>query len=100
MSSKILIVDDHPMMREGLRTLISREHDLTVCGEAETAGQALDAVANLKPDLVLADITLPGRSGVELIKNIRALQPAALILVVSLLTDQNGEGVTAGDVVV
>ena len=58
--NRILIVDDHPMMREGLRTLISRERDLIVCGEAETAGQALDAVANLKPDLVLADITLPG----------------------------------------
>ena len=48
------------MMREGLRTLISREQDLVVCGEAETAAQALDAVANLKPDLVLVDIALPG----------------------------------------
>jgi DNA-binding NarL/FixJ family response regulator len=66
--NRILIVDDHPMMREGLRTLISRERDLTVCGEAETAGQALDAVANLKPELVLVDITLPGRNGIELIK--------------------------------
>jgi DNA-binding NarL/FixJ family response regulator len=82
--NRILIVDDHPMMREGLRTLISRERDLAVCGEAETAGQALDAVANLKPDLVLADISLPGRNGVELIKEIRALQPVVLILVISM----------------
>ena len=81
---RILIVDDHPMMREGLRTLISREHDLAICGEAETAGQALDAVANLKPDLVLADISLPGRNGVELIKDIRSLQPAVLMLVISM----------------
>lgn len=81
---RILIVDDHPMMREGLRTLISREHDLAVCGEAETAGQALEAVANLKPELVLADISLPGRNGVELIKDIRSLQPAVLILVISM----------------
>ena len=81
---RILIVDDHPMMREGLRTLISRERDLIVCGEAETAGQALDAVANLKPDLVLADITLPGRNGIELIKDICALQQAMLILVISM----------------
>ena len=81
---RILIVDDHPMMREGLRTLISRERDLIVCGEAETAGQALDAVANLKPDLVLVDITLPGPTGIELIKDIRALQHAILILVVSM----------------
>jgi len=81
---RILIVDDHPMMREGLRTLISRERDLIVCGEAETAGQALDAVANLKPDLVLVDITLPGPTGIELIKNVRALQHAILILVISM----------------
>jgi len=72
------------MMREGLRTLISRERDLFVCGEAETAAQALDAVANLKPDLVLADITLPGRNGIELIKDICALKDAILILVISM----------------
>jgi DNA-binding NarL/FixJ family response regulator len=81
---RILIVDDHPMMREGLRTLISRERDLTVCGEAETARQALDAVASLKPDLVLVDITLPGRNGIELIKDICALQHALSILVISM----------------
>ena len=80
----ILIVDDHPMMREGLRTLISRERDLIVCGEAETAGQALDAVANLKPNLELADITLPGPNGIELIKDICALQHVILILVISM----------------
>ena len=81
---RILIVDDHPMMREGLRTLISRERDLIVCGEAETAGQALDVVAKLKPDLVLVDITLPGPNGIELIKDICALQHAILILVISM----------------
>ncbi len=81
---RILIVDDHPMMREGLRTLISRERDLIVCGEAETASQALDAVAKLKPDLVLADITLPGPNGIELIKDICALQQGMLILVISM----------------
>jgi DNA-binding NarL/FixJ family response regulator len=82
--SSILIVDDHPMMREGLRTLIGREVDLFVCGEAETAGQALDAVTNLKPDLVLADLTLPGRNGIELIKDICALKHGVLILVISM----------------
>ena len=72
------------MMREGLRTLIGRERDLFVCGEAETAGQALDAVTNLKPDLVLADLTLPGRNGIELIKDICALKHGVLILVISM----------------
>ena len=71
-------------MREGLRTLISREHDLVVCGEAETAAQALDAVANLKPDLVLVDIALPGPNGIELIKDICVLQHVVLILVISM----------------
>jgi DNA-binding NarL/FixJ family response regulator len=81
---RILIVDDHPMMREGLCTLISRERDLIVCGEAETAGEALDALTKLKPDLVLADITLPGPNGIELIKDICALQQDMLILVISM----------------
>jgi DNA-binding NarL/FixJ family response regulator len=72
------------MMREGLRTLISREQDLVVCGEAETAGQALDGVANLKPDLVLVDITLPGPNGIDLIKDICALEHVMLILVISM----------------
>lgn len=83
-TKRILIVDDHPMMREGLRTLISREQGLSVCGEAETAAEALDAAARLKPDLVLADITLPGRNGLELIKDLRAIDPALPILVVSM----------------
>ena len=81
---RILIVDDHPMMREGLGTLISRERDLIVCGEAETAGEALDAVTKLKPDLVLVDVTLPGPNGIELIKDICALQKDIVILVISM----------------
>jgi DNA-binding NarL/FixJ family response regulator len=72
------------MMREGLGTLISRERDLIVSGEAETAGEALDAVTKLKPDLVLVDVTLPGPSGIELIKDICALQQDMLILVISM----------------
>src|SRR5829696_9898897 len=81
---KVLIVDDHPMMREGVALLISREKDLQVCGEADTAPAALEKVAQLKPDLVLVDITLPGRSGLELIKDIEAMHPGTLVLVVSM----------------
>lgn len=72
------------MIREGLRTLISREPDLTVCGEAETAAEALKATAELDPDLVLVDIGLPGRNGLELIKDLRAFHPALPILVLSM----------------
>ncbi|MBW0000659.1 MAG: response regulator transcription factor [Verrucomicrobia bacterium] len=83
-TKRILIVDDHPMIREGLRTLISREPDLSVCGEAETAAEGLKATAELNPDLVLVDIGLPGRNGLELIKDLRAFHPALPILVLSM----------------
>jgi DNA-binding NarL/FixJ family response regulator len=81
---KILIVDDHPMMREGLAQLIAREADLEVCGEAEDAGEAMKAVSSLNPDLVLIDITLTGKNGIELIKDIRAFSPDVLMLVISM----------------
>jgi DNA-binding NarL/FixJ family response regulator len=80
----ILIVDDHPMMREGVALLISREKDLEVCGEADTAPAAIELVAQTKPHLVMVDITLPGRSGLELIKDIHAVSPDTLVLVVSM----------------
>ena len=81
---KIFIVDDHPVFREGLAGLIRGEADLTVCGEANSAPQALTAIERFKPDLVLVDIGLPGRSGLELIKDIRALRPETAVLVISM----------------
>ena len=81
---KILIVDDHPMMREGLRGTINREPDLVVCGEAANANQALDAMPKLAPDLVLVDITMPGKSGLELVKDLKALHPNLAILGISM----------------
>lgn len=81
---KILILDDHPMMRQGLAQLINNEPDLTVCCEAETAAQAMDAIARSKPDLVLADISLPDKSGLEFIKDAQARFPGLLILVISM----------------
>jgi DNA-binding NarL/FixJ family response regulator len=81
---RILVVDDHAVLREGLVAQINRESDLVVCGEAENAREALTAVEKLKPDLVLADITLPGRNGLELIRDIRAVQPELPVLVLSM----------------
>lgn len=81
---RILIVDDHPMMRQGLALLIGAEPDLAVCGEAENASAALDAISALKPDLVLADISLPGKNGLELIKDFQAMQPGLPVLVISM----------------
>ena len=83
-AKQVLIVDDHPMMREGLAQLINREKDLAVAGEADSAARAVEQAAQLKPDLVIVDITLPGRSGLELIRDLHAVHPEALVLVVSM----------------
>lgn len=83
-AKRILIVDDHPMLRTGLAQLINHEPDLKVIAEADNAGQAINAVAKNKFDLVLLDISLPDKSGLELIKDIRALRPELPVLVVSM----------------
>lgn len=82
--TRILIVDDHPMMRDGLAALITAQPDLVVCGEAANAAEALQAVEKLSPDLLLLDISLPGKSGLEIIKDLAALQPRLAILVISM----------------
>jgi DNA-binding NarL/FixJ family response regulator len=81
---RILIVDDHPMMREGLAQLIGHQADMMVCGQSGEAGDALEKVRLLKPSLVLADITLPGRNGLELIKDIQVLDAGVGVLVLSM----------------
>jgi DNA-binding NarL/FixJ family response regulator len=81
---KILIVDDHPMTRSGMAQLIEQQNDLVVVGEAGDADQALAAVRSRQPDLVLVDLSLPGRHGLELIKDIRTLHPKVLVLVVTM----------------
>jgi DNA-binding NarL/FixJ family response regulator len=81
---RILIVDDHPMMRTGLAQLIDHETDLKVAAEASNARQAAEAVRKDHFDLVLLDISLPDKNGLELIKDIGSLQPDLPILVVSM----------------
>lgn len=81
---RLLIVDDHPMMRTGLAQLIDNEPDLSVADEADNARQAQEAVMKQKLDLILLDISLPDKNGLELIKDIRALKPELAILVVSM----------------
>src|SRR6266436_1085702 len=80
----VLIVDDHPMMREGLAQLVDHETDLCVAGQADTAAQALQAVGTLLPDLALVDISLPDKNGLELIKDLQTFHPQLAILVVSM----------------
>ncbi len=80
----ILLVDDHPLVRERLAEVINRESDLVVCGEAEARDRALEAVAATAPALVIIDLTLKNSDGIELIKDIRCRWPRMLMLVVSM----------------
>jgi DNA-binding NarL/FixJ family response regulator len=82
--TRILIVDDHPMLREGLASLLGAQPDIEVCGQAESAPQALDMIPSTHPDIVIADVTMPGRSGIELIKDIAAMYPRVATLAVSM----------------
>jgi DNA-binding NarL/FixJ family response regulator len=82
--AKILIVDDHPIVRQGLTELVNHEKDLVVCGQAEDANQAMKAVKELKPDLVIVDISLKETSGMELIKDLNAQYPNLPVLALSM----------------
>lgn len=84
MKHKVFIVDDHPIVREGLAQMIHREPDLTVCGEAEDAQSALQMIYALKPDIVIVDISLHGPDGLDLLKSVRAKDPTLPVLILSM----------------
>src|ERR1700722_17280545 len=81
---RIMLVDDHPMMPEGLAQFINKQPDLQTCCELGNAAEAFAGLEKFNPDLVLTDITLPGKNGIELIKDLLAVQPGLPILVVSM----------------
>jgi len=81
---RVLLVDDHPFMRAGLAQPINAQPDLIVCGEAGNPAEALHALARQRPELVLSDLTMPGRSGLEFIKDLKATAPTLAVLVVSM----------------
>lgn len=81
---RILLVDDHPMTREGLVSIINRQTDLIVCCEASNPTEATSLLSKSKPDLMITDMTMPGRSGIELIKDIHAMLPDLPMLVLSM----------------
>src|SRR5580698_866258 len=80
----VFVVDDHPLLRQGLALMINREPDLTVCGEAEEASAALKAIACARPDILIADISLNGPDGLDLLKNLRTLYPDLPVLILSM----------------
>ena len=84
MKIKVLLVDDHPVVRQGLARLINDEPDLTVCGEADNAATALELIAKECPGLAIIDISMKGTDGIELLKELRTRCPAMPALVLSM----------------
>ena len=82
--TRVLVVDDHPIVRQGLALLINQQPDLTVCGEAEDANSAMNALSSAKPDILVVDISLAGPDGLDLLKNIRLRGLELPILILSM----------------
>src|SRR5436305_13798908 len=84
-AKRIVIVDDHPLFRKGLEQLINSTDDaLNVCGEASDAAEGMSVIRELKPDLAIVDLSLPGANGIELVKNIRAEFSKLPVLILSM----------------
>lgn len=86
---RLLLVDDHEMVRTGLRTFLSLQHDMEVVGEAANAEQALALVPRLLPDIVVMDLVLPGMSGVEAVRRLRAAHPDVKVIVLTSFSGQD-----------
>jgi DNA-binding NarL/FixJ family response regulator len=82
--NRVLVVDDHPIVRQGLSLLINREADLVVCGEAEDAHSAMQSIASAKPDVLVVDISLTGPDGLDLLKDIRSRYAELPVLILSM----------------
>jgi DNA-binding NarL/FixJ family response regulator len=82
--NRVFLVEDHPLFRAGLAQALKRENGIIICGESATAEKALELIPKLRPDLVLIDISLPGKSGLRLIKDIRAAGLEIKLLVLSM----------------
>jgi DNA-binding NarL/FixJ family response regulator len=81
---RIFLVDDHPLVREGLTNLINGQNDLIVCGEAEDSAGAITGIAKTRPDVALVDISLKNESGLELVKNLESQFPLVALIVLSM----------------
>jgi len=80
----VLVIDDHPLLRQGLAMLINQQQDLQVCGEAANIRMAMQCIVQLRPDVVILDISLQGPDGLEVLKTIRATNPDLPVLVLSM----------------
>jgi DNA-binding NarL/FixJ family response regulator len=82
--NRVFVVDDHPIVRQGLALMINAENDLIVCGEAEEVQTALHAIVDTQPDIIIVDISLNGPDGLELVKQVRSILPDLPILILSM----------------
>lgn len=85
---KILIADDHPLFREGMKKIIKEEPDMKIVAETESPPEVLELINTSKPDLLMLDISLPGRSGIDITKDVRSFHPKLPIIIISMHTEE------------
>ncbi|TMG73255.1 MAG: response regulator transcription factor, partial [Betaproteobacteria bacterium] len=85
---RILIADDHPVVRRGLKEILAAEHDMTVVGEAKNGHDALELTRKIEWDVAILDYSMPGRSGLDLVKEIKRQYPGRPVLVLSMLPEE------------
>jgi DNA-binding NarL/FixJ family response regulator len=85
---RVMVVDDHPIVRQGVRSLLSNHADLTLAGEADNAATALELAARIRPDVVLLDIRMPGTTGVEIVQRLCRQCPGAKVLMLTSFDDE------------
>ena len=93
---RILIADDHPVVRRGLREIVASEHDMVVVGEAKTGDEALDMARKLEWDVAVLDYAMPGCSGVDLVREVKRQYPGRPVLVLSILPEEVHAGEEIG----
>jgi DNA-binding NarL/FixJ family response regulator len=87
-TTRVYLVDDHPLVRESLASLIQRQSDLSVCGEADNPAAALSGIAAAQPDVAIVDLSLGERTGLDLIRDLKTAHPRVAVLVLSMHDEQ------------
>jgi len=85
---RLLIIDDHEMVREGLKAMLTAEADFEIVGDAANAGQALELIEHLRPDVILLDVRLPGESGIDVCRTVTERYPETAVIILTTFTDE------------